>query len=207
MKAMKLQVAPKGYPHFHSLSIFSIPSKKVWMTASKKSESEYQPSFFSCSSCRKRNLNSLSMSSRAFSPFIKSNIAFCLNDDAKIIIFWWFTKHFKEKNHLLIIFHRFPLRGWRNGSKKQPGSSLPYQTIGSHSVLRACEQNGMGSQSIDNDTKKAAPKGCFLAPCLDYSEINCISISEILDLMRSRIKPINSSKTNRFDNVNTSLLL
>lgn len=139
MKAMKWQAAPKGYPHFHSLSISSTPSKKVLMTASKKSESEYQPSFFSWSSCRKRNLNSLSISSRAFSPFIKSNIAFCLNDTAKIIIFWWFAKHFKEKNHLLIIFFRNP-PPWL---MERVNKTL-YQTNGSHSF---CSRNECREQN------------------------------------------------------------
>ncbi len=147
---MKLQVAPKGYPHFHSLSIFSTPSKKVWMTASKNSESEYQPSFFSCSSCRKRNLKDSSISSRAFSPFIKSNIAFCLNDDAKIIIFWWFAKLFKGKNHLLIIF----TPPW---FKERKNLSPTTNQSGPIPFLWACEQKRNGQPATDNGTKKSSP--------------------------------------------------
>ena len=205
---MKLQVAPKGYPNFHSLSIFSIPSKKVWMTTSKNSESEYQPSFFSCSSCRKRNLKDSSISSRAFNPFIKSNIAFCLNDDAKIIIFWWFTKLFKGK----IIFWLFfinSLRGSWNGNingkevhfpNKQPGP-IPFC---SRNLFQ--EQNGMGRLSNDNGTKKSSPERLLHYPLPNYSAIKSVSISEILDLIRPRMKPMNSTNTNRFDKAKISPL-
>lgn len=163
---MKLQVAPKGYPHFHSLSIFSTPSKKVWMTASKNSESEYQPSFFSCFSCRKRNLKDSSISSRAFSPFIKSNIAFCLNDDAKIIIFWWFTKLFKEKNHLLIIF----TPPWFK-ERQQKGKEVRFPTKHRVPFRFACEidfvsKTEWGSRRANNGTKKQPRKAAFLTPCI-----------------------------------------
>ena len=106
------------------------------------------------------------------------------------------------------IFNKKPLRGSRNGKQRQ-GSTLPFQITGSHSVLFTKFISGAkrnGSPPDRNGTRKAAPKGCFLTPYIDYSEINCISISEIFVLIRPRMKPINSTNTKRFDKAKISPL-